>query len=265
MDIAQQQGGVVINADALQVYDGWRVLTARPSPADEAAVPHALYGHVPFEATYSAGAWLRDVRPLLTGQNRPIIVGGTGLNFRALLEGLADIPETPPEIRAEADATELDALLAELDREDPEIAHRIDRQNGARVRRAWEVLRSTGTPLSQWQADTAAPDLRLADVHAFVLEAERDWLAARIETRFDLMLAEGALEEARSNLPRWDRAGGAAKAIGAPELMAHLRGEISLDQARDAAIIASRQYAKRQRTWFRARMTGWTSIALPQG
>lgn len=261
--IVAEGGGVIVNADALQVYDGWRVLSARPSVEEEAALPHALYGHVPFEAEYSVGHWLRDVAPLLTAGARPVIVGGTGLYFRALTEGLAEIPTVPDAVRTEADAMDGAALLAELDHADPVLAQRIDRANRARVQRGWEVWRATGTPLSQWQAQTAPPLLPLAQARALVLEADRDWLAARIARRFDAMLAQGALDEARANLPRWNRAGGARKAIGAPELIAHLRGEMTLDEAREAAIIASRQYAKRQRTWFRARMAGWEKIRLP--
>ena len=261
--IAAAGGGIIVNADALQVYDGWRVLTARPGPEDEMQAPHALYGHVPFEAEYSVGDWLRAVAPLLNGPQRPIIVGGTGLYFRALTEGLADIPPVPQDIRAQADARDPDDLLCDLIREDPVIAARIDRQNPARVRRAWEVLRGTGKPLSTWQAETAPPTLPLRDATALVLDADRDWLNDRITRRFDHMLEHGALDEARANLPHWSRAGGAAKAIGAPELIAHLRGEMSLAAARDATIIASRQYAKRQRTWFRARMGEWTQIRLP--
>lgn len=263
LEIAGRQGGRIINADALQVYDGWRVLTARPSPEEEAAAPHALFGHVPFDAEYSTGHWLRDVLPMLTGKERPIIVGGTGLYFAALTEGLAQIPATPPDIRAEADRLDAADMLAELDREDPLIAGRIDRQNRMRVQRAWEVLRATGRPLSAWQADTPAPALPLADAQPLLLDADRDWLAERIERRFDLMLAGGALDEARALEPVWHRAAGAAKAIGGPELIAVIRGEMTLEAAREAAIIGSRQYAKRQRTWFRARMGNWQAISLP--
>ena len=261
LEIAERRGGRIINADALQVYDGWRVLTARPSVADEARAPHALYGHVPFEGDYSTGQWLRDVVPLLSAGPRAIILGGTGLNFAALTEGLADIPPTPPAIRARADALPLAAMLADLDREDPVIAARIDRANPMRVQRAWEVLRATGRPLSDWQAETPAPALPLDVCQPLLLEADPAWLNARIETRFDQMLAAGALEEARAVLPLWDKAKGARKAIGGPELIAHLRGEISLEAAREAAIIGSRQYAKRQRTWFRARMGKWRRIS----
>jgi tRNA dimethylallyltransferase len=265
LEIAESRGGQIVNADALQVYDGWRVLTARPSESDEARVPHALYGHVPFIGTYSTGQWLREMVPLLSNGPRPIILGGTGLNFAALTEGLADIPPTPPAIRAQADALPLAGMLADLDREDPMIAARIDRANRMRVQRAWEVLRSTGRPLSDWQADTPAPALPLAACQPLVLDADPAWLNARIETRFDAMLQSGALQEACAVLPLWDTAKGARKAIGGPELIAHLRGEISLETARDAAIIGSRQYAKRQRTWFRARMGNWQRVSADHG
>jgi tRNA dimethylallyltransferase len=263
LEIAEASGGVIVNADALQVYDGWRVLTARPGPEEEARAPHSLYGHVPFEAEYSVGDWLRALAPLLQADQRPIIVGGTGLYFRALTEGLAEIPPIPPEIRAEAEALPAEDLLSWLRAHDPKTVARIDIQNPARLRRAWEVLRGTGRPISAWQAETGAALLPLDAAYPIVLDAERDWLNDRIERRFDAMLAQGALEEVRANLPRWDRAGGSCKAIGAPELVAHLRGEIPLDAAREAAIIASRQYAKRQRTWFRARMQAWTPLPLP--
>jgi len=263
LEIAARQGGRIVNADALQVYDGWRVLTARPSPGEEAAAPHALFGHVPFDADYSVGHWLRDLAPLLSAGPRPIITGGTGLYFAALTEGLAEIPPTPPEVRAEADAMAPARMLATLDRDDPVTATRIDRQNPMRIQRAWEVLRATGRPLSAWQAATPAPALPLPDTQPILLAADRDWLADRIARRFDLMLAHGALDEARALEPVWHRARGAAKAIGGPELIAVIRGEMPLDTAREAAIIASRQYAKRQRTWFRARMAHWPAIALP--
>ena len=255
--IARAQGGVIVNADALQVYGNWRLLTARPDPAETALSPHTLYGHVAWDAPYSVGHWLRDVAPLLAGP-RAIIVGGTGLYFRALTEGLAEVPPTPPDLRAEADALTLEALIAGLD---APTAAAIDLNNRARVQRAWEVLRATGRGLADWQADTPPPLLARAACTALRLDAPVDWLNERIARRFDLMLRAGALEEARENLPHWNPALPSMRAIGAPELIAHLRGEMTLSQARDAAIIASRQYAKRQRTWFRGRMSGWISVA----
>jgi tRNA dimethylallyltransferase len=262
--IARAQGGVVINADALQVFANWRILTARPSPAEEEIAPHALYGHVPGDVAYSVGHWLRDLVPLLAGGPRPIIVGGTGLYFTALTEGLADIPLTPDAVRAEAQARiardGAAALLAELD---TETAARIDALNPARVQRAWEVQASTGRGLAAWQDDTPPPVLPLAEATALVVDAPRDWLRERIARRFDAMLAAGALDEARANLATWSGTLPSAKAIGARELIAHLSGEIGLDEARAQAITASHQYAKRQRTWFRARMSGWQKIAPP--
>ncbi|MEC7794926.1 MAG: tRNA (adenosine(37)-N6)-dimethylallyltransferase MiaA [Pseudomonadota bacterium] len=257
MAIAERHGGVVVNADAIQVYDNWRVLTARPSAEDEARVPHLLYGHVARDHAYSVGEWLREVLALLDGP-RPIIIGGTGLYFAALTEGLAQIPATPPEVRAEGDRIRaedgLGALLKDLD---PQTLARIDQANPMRVQRAWEVWRSTGRPLAAWQDDTPPPTLPASEAETIVVDAPKDWLTPRIEARFDLMLAQGALEEARENLEGWDPALPSSKAIGAPELIAHLRGELTLDEARDRATIATRQFAKRQRTWFRARMKDW--------
>jgi tRNA dimethylallyltransferase len=259
--IAETGGGIIVNADAIQVFANWRVLTARPSLRDEARAPHRLYGHVPGEAGYSVGHWLREVAPLLRDGPRPIIVGGTGLYFSALTEGLADIPPTPTEIRAEADARlarkGLTSLLADLD--DATLA-RIDTRNPMRVQRAWEVQRTTGRALAAWQDATPPPMLPLPDVTAYVIDAPKTFLTPRIEQRFDAMLAQGALDEARANLTGWDPARPSSKAIGAPELIAHLRGAQSLEAARAASVIGTRQYAKRQRTWFRARMRNWQWI-----
>lgn len=257
LHIAQTKGGVIINADALQVFAGWPILTAQPGAADLAAAPHALYGHVPFDATYSVGHWLRDVAPLLTGQDRPIIVGGSGLYFSALTGGLAVIPSVPLTIRQDADAMSLAELLVLLD---PHTIARIDTQNRARVQRAAEVWLATGRTLTDWQADTPPPVLPLAQTTAIVLQPPVDWLNARISTRFDAMLDQGALAEAAAIRPMWNPAHLSAKAIGAAALIAHLEGRLSLSQARDIAIIASRQYAKRQRTWFRSHMAGWVGI-----
>ncbi len=262
LKIAAKLGGPVVNADAMQVFADWRVLTARPSEHDEAAWPHALYGHVPGHKPYSVGQWLREVAPLLKGPP-PVIVGGTGLYFTALTEGLADIPETPPDIRNQAmhriETEGAAALLAELD---PQTAARIDRANPMRVQRAWEVLTATGKSLAAWQDETGPPLLPLAQAQPLLIDAPKDWLTPRIEQRFDLMLAQGALEEARQNEPDWHAGLPSAKAIGAAELIAHVSGDMTIDAARTASIIATRQYAKRQRSWFRARMSNWQSITV---
>lgn len=263
-EIAARQGGVVVNADALQVYGNWRVLSARPSAEEEALVPHRLYGHVARARAYSVGDWLREVEALLQN-DRLIIVGGTGLYFSALTEGLAVIPPVPPGIRAEGDrlraAEGLEGMLAELD---TQTLARIDRANPMRVQRAWEVWRATGRPLSAWQDDTPPPLLAVEDAACYVLDAPKDWLTPRIERRFDSMLASGALEEARANLADWDPSLPSSKAIGAPELIAHLRGESTLGEAREQAIVATRQFAKRQRSWFRSRMSRWMKLS-PSG
>ncbi|WP_322892411.1 MULTISPECIES: tRNA (adenosine(37)-N6)-dimethylallyltransferase MiaA [unclassified Yoonia] len=261
LQIATRQGGVVVNADALQVFAGWQILTARPGADDLTRAPHALYGHVPFDAPYSVGHWLRDLTPFRQSGPRPIIVGGTGLNFYALTQGLADIPATPDDLRTTADLIPLPDLIAGLD---TVTLSRIDHQNRMRVQRAWEVQQATGRSLADWQDATPAPLLPLADCVAITLDAPKDWLDDRITRRFDQMLAQGALDEARAMLPHWDPAHQSSKAIGAPELITHLQGRMTLDDAREAAIIASRQYAKRQRTWFRARHKDWHHLPADQ-
>lgn len=262
MELAARDGRLIVNADALQVYENWRILTARPTPADELALPHALYGHIGRDQPYSVGHWLREVAPLL---DRPVvIVGGTGLNFNALTRGLAEVPDTPPAIRREADARRAaeghEALLAELD---PATAARIDRQNPVRIQRAWEVLFATGRGLASWQDATPEPLLPLSQVEALVLVPDVAWLNARIDRRFQEMLTQGALTEAQANLHGWNPKRPSSKAIGAPELIAHLRGELTLAEATEAATSASRQYGKRQRTWFRSNMKAWKQLSLP--
>ncbi len=260
--VARLQGGVIVNADALQVFDAWPILTAQPGPEDRAKASHLLYGHLPHDARYSVGDWLRDIAPILAASERPIIVGGTGLYFTALTEGLADIPPTPAELRAEADALlsdrGLEAMVSMLDKP---TRDRIDVLNPVRVQRAWEVLRATGRGLAEWQDETPPPLLPLDRAQALRIDAPKDWLSPRIARRFDAMLAQGALDEARHELDRWNPALQSSKAIGAAELIAHLRGQMTLQEARAAAVVATRQYAKRQRTWFNARMKTWRGLA----
>nr|WP_237168404.1 tRNA (adenosine(37)-N6)-dimethylallyltransferase MiaA [Paracoccus shandongensis] len=260
LTVAREQGGLVVNADALQIWSCWRVLTARPTPGDEAATPHALYGHVAPGVTYSVGDWLRDVASLR--DRRLIVVGGTGLYLTALTQGLAYVPPVPPAIRAEGDARlAVDGGLARMVADlDPATRDRIDTLNPARVQRAWEVLTATGRGLADWQADTPPPLIAPADAQRILVTADRDWLADRIAHRFHAMMQQGALEEARAMLPQWDPAQQWARAIGAPDLVAHLRGEIDLPTATERAIIATRQYGKAQRIWFRGRMKDWQPV-----
>ena len=260
--LAEVQGRVIVNADALQVWSCWRVLSARPSAAEEALAPHLLFGHRAPGQDYSVGHWLREMESLLHDHPAPVIVGGTGLYLSALTEGLADIPPVPAALRALADhrmaGEGADALLAELD---TATRHRIDARNPARIQRAWEVLKATGRGLAAWQDETGPALLPGDRALCLRFECDRDWLADRIDRRFDQMMSMGALEEVRAFLPIWNPAALWAKAIGAPELVAYMQGVMSLDAAICAAKAASRQYAKRQRTWLRRRMAGWQGIA----
>lgn len=261
---AAAAGGVVINADASQVYDGWRILTARPSAAEEEAAPHRLYGHVDPAAGYSVGAWLRDLAGVLeeaaAAGLRPIVVGGTGLYFTAATAGLAPIPPTPAPIReaviARLAAEGLAALAADLTARDPETASATDLKNPMRVMRALEALEATGRGLASWRKETPAP--LIAEADRLLITPDRAALYARLDERFDAMLEQGALEEARAMRARTlDPALPAMKAVGAPELFAHLAGEITLEEAAARAKQATRNYAKRQMTWMRNRMRDW--------
>ncbi len=261
--LAEKTGGLIVNADALQVYDCWRILTARPSAEDLAAAEHALYGHVPCREAYSVGAWLRDVAALR--RDRPMIfVGGTGLYFTALTQGLAEIPAVPPAVRAEGDALR-EAKGAEAFRDyvathDPALWARVDRDNTARLQRAWEVHRATGRPLSAWQAETGPPLVDPTSCLKMTLTSDPDWLRSRIDRRFDQMMQEGALEEIRAMLADWDPARPSSRALGAPELIAALKGEMMLEEAVVRAKTATHQFAKRQRTWFRSKMKDWEEV-----
>lgn len=267
--LAERHRGCVVNADALQVYACWRVLTARPGDAELARAPHLLYGHVGCDVRYSVGAWLRDVAAALAEARRrglrPIVVGGTGLYLGALTEGLADIPEVPPEVRARSDALlgagRLDALLVDLARHDPATLARLDRGNPMRVQRAWEVLVATGRGLSDWHRTTRPPLVPPGAAIRLVVEPETSILNANIEARFHLMLQQGALDECRRFLAAshaLDAPSG--RALGAAQLAGYLRGELSFDAAVVDSVTATRQFAKRQRTWFRNRMADWPRI-----
>ncbi len=256
--LAERLGGVVVNADSMQVYRDLRVLTARPTAAEEARVPHALYGVRPAAEPGSVfwwrGAALAAMEAARAAGRLPILCGGSGLYFRALSDGLADLPEIPAPIRAEARAL-LDSLgphglHARLATADPATAARLRPSDSQRLARAWEVWRASGTGLAAWQASGGAPaPWRFA---AVLLDPPRPGLRAAIADRFAAMLAAGALEEVRALVSAGlDPALPAMRAHGVPELSAHLRGETTLAEAAARAVAATGRYTRRQATWFR--------------
>ncbi len=266
MDLAARMGSTIINADAMQVYGCWRILTARPLSDDEATVPHALYGHVGWQQDYSVGHWLTEIADLLQGhaQAPPLIVGGTGLYFHALTAGLAPIPKIPAEIRAAGVKRLQDwgliRFAEHLHQLDPRCRERLDPKNPARLLRAWEVLHATGKGLSDWQDETPPPLIKRKDTFAVLLNPDNSVLTERITERVHQMVASGALEECAASLTNWKPELPSSKAIGARELIAYLRGELTYSTALAKTVIATQQYAKRQRTWFRSRMQDWLHI-----
>jgi tRNA dimethylallyltransferase len=269
---AKRQGAAtwIVNADAMQVYEGLRILTARPSADQEARVPHYLYGRVSPAVRYSVGAWLNDVSDVI-GKARAagalaIVVGGTGLYFKALTEGLAATPDVPPEVRARWEtrlasegAPKLHEVLAGRD---PDSAAAIRPSDPQRILRALEVFEATGRPLSEWQRMPPLPPvLSAAETAAFVVETDRVTLYRRIEERFERMVEAGALDEVRTLLGKGlDPELPAMKAIGVREFSAVIRGEVAVAAAVEKAKTESRRYAKRQTTWFRHQMPDWRRI-----
>ena len=259
--IAKKLGGVIINADAMQVYEGWKILTARPTRQDQRNVSHLLYGHVDNKEAYSVGDWLRQVTPLLDGNHRPIIVGGTGLYFRALTEGLANIPKIPEEYKKKSSELIQNGKMLDMVADfDEATRSKIDLQNPVRVARAWEVLQATGKSIVSWQADTPPPILNINKCDAILMHSSTHWLNERIKIRFEAMLDNGVLEEITENSQSWDPQLQSSQAIGATQLIEYNLGLISIEKATELAVIASRQYAKRQKTWFRKRMENWRTI-----
>jgi len=267
--VAGRIGGEIVNADSMQVYRDFRVLTARPSPEEEARAPHHLYGHVDAAELYSTGRWLTDALAAIAAIRArgatPIIVGGTGLYFKALTQGLADIPAADPEtraaLRARAEREGAPALHAELAARDPLTAARLEPNDAPRILRALEVLETTGESISALQGATL-PALPADQWAGLALTPEREPLYAAINQRFDDMLAAGALDEVRAFAARkLDSALPANKAHGAPALMAHLRGELNLIQAAEIGQRDTRRYAKRQFTWIGGQMPDWLRVA----
>jgi tRNA dimethylallyltransferase len=263
VELAKRHNGVVVNADSMQIYDTLRVLTARPSEDDMQGVPHCLYGHVPAGSAYSTGAWLRDVAellPRLRAEGRlPVFVGGTGLYFKALTGGLSDMPAIPDEVRArlrarlqEEGAERLHAQLAEGD---PPVAAVLGPQDGQRIVRALEVLEATGRSIAEFQG---RPGPMIVDPEAarkIVVLPERAVLHARINGRFETMLDQGAEDEVRALLAlSLSTDMPVMKAIGVSQIAAMLEGAMSRSEVLEKGAAATRQYAKRQMTWFRNQM-----------
>jgi tRNA dimethylallyltransferase len=264
--LARALGGVVINADSMQVYRDLRVLTARPDREDEAKVPHRLFGHVDGAINYSAGLWLADAAVALEEARRagrlPVFVGGTGLYFKALTQGLSLIPPVPEEVRAGLRARVRDVphseLYNELMRRDPASAAKVRPSDRQRVLRALEVFEATGKSLVSFHATRALPVLDVKDIFAFVLATEREALKARIDARFEVMLQAGALQEAAVlRKRRLDPALPVMRAHGVPHLIAHLNGEISLVEAARGAKLDTCRYTKRQLTFARHQLASF--------
>lgn len=260
LELAQKTGGIIINADSMQVYRDLRIITARPTPEEEGRAPHRLYGHVDAAVNFSAGGWVADAAKALAdarAQARlPIFVGGSGLYFKALTRGLSAVPPIPPEVRervrARLERDGVEALHAELRQSDPVSAERLKPRDRTRIARALEVVEATGRSLTDWHRDGLPPLLPPGEFSALYLNPDRDQLYARIDARFDAMLAAGALDEVAQLAARHlDPLLPAMKAHGVPTLIRHIRGEITFEEAAVIGRSHTRQYAKRQFTWFR--------------
>lgn len=271
--LAERLGGTIVNADSMQVYAGLRVLTARPTAEEEARAPHVLYGHVDAAEIYSTGRWLREtagaIADVAAAGRLPIVVGGTGLYFKVLTEGLAAVPEIPAEVRSsvrERLARDgVSALYADLTVRDPVTAARLMPLDRSRIARALEVALATGRSLSDWHGEGTQPALSPERTVRVFVTLERAELVSRIEARFAGMLQAGALDEVRTLAARnLDPLLPAMKAHGVPWLIRHLKGEISLDEAAAGSIMDTRRYAKRQHTWFRGQMKDWPLVPADQ-
>jgi len=253
---------VIINTDALQIYDCWEILTDRPS----VKIPeHALYGHVSCSKNYSVGEWVKDVKEIfdLNSQKSKtfIFVGGTGLYFNALLNGFSKIPKVPKDIREFADSCDLSFFLEYLKRNDPNILEKIDIKNKRRVQRAWEVLKSSGKSILYWQSKNTSPLVPSSDALLLLVEIEKKGLTDRISARVSCMLENGVIKEVEKVYKTcWDIKLPFSKAIGAEDIVNHLNDKISFEKLAQNIEIKTRQFAKRQRTWQRNYMKDWTSI-----
>jgi tRNA dimethylallyltransferase len=270
LSLAARCGGAIVNADSMQVYRDLRVLTARPSEAEEGRAPHRLYGHVEGGVNYSAGEYVREAAQVLAGLQQegtlPIVVGGTGLYFKALIDGLSRVPVVPSEVRAAvreaAAGRDTPALHAELTRRDPATAAGLKPTDRQRILRALEVLAATGQPLVSFHGNREPGPLAGVTTLRVFLSPDRAVLRGRIDARLDAMMTAGALDEVRALAARrLDPQLPVMRAYGVPPLMRHIAGEIGFDEAVAEAKAGTRHYAKRQLTWFRHQMPDWTWIA----
>jgi len=273
LELAQRIGGAVVNADSMQVYRDLRVLTARPDAAEEARVPHRLYGHVDAATSYSAGHFVMDAASVLEelrAQRRvPIFVGGTGLYFKALVAGLSAVPPIPQtvreSVRGRLERDGVEALHTELVRCDPVSAARLRPRDRTRIARALEVVEATGSSITDWHRKRQSPLLPVGQFTALFVAPERETLYARIDARFDAMLKTGALAEVERLAARHlDPLLPAMKAHGVQPLIRHLRGEITLAAAAEIGRADTRRYAKRQFTWFRHQLPEFEWVAPEQ-
>ena len=253
---------VIINTDALQIYECWEILTDRPSVKKP---EHALYGHVSCSKNYSVGEWVKDVKEIFDLNSEKsktfIFVGGTGLYFNALLNGFSQIPQVPKDIREFADSCDLKFFLEYLKKNDPNIIEKIDIKNKRRVQRAWEVLKSTGKSILYWQSKNTSPLVPSSDALLLLVEIEKKWLTDRISARVSCMLENGVIKEVEKVYKTcWDIKLPFSKAIGAKDIVNHLNDKITFENLAQNIEIKTRQFAKRQRTWHRNYMKDWTSI-----
>lgn len=265
LHVAERLNGVIINADASQVYADLRVLSARPDDADLARAPHRLYGVLDGSTACTAAMWAEmaraEIRAAWDAGCLPLLVGGTGLYLRTLLDGIAPVPEIEESVRAEVRALDVADAYAALRAADPAMAARLKPADRQRIARALEVVRATGRSLLDWQQETRGGLADAVDLRAFVVEVERPALYARCDARFEQMLAEGALDEVvRLTARRLPSDLPVMKALGVPPLAHYLSGTVSLQQATDMAQQDTRRYAKRQTTWFRHQCAGWTKL-----
>ena len=271
-ELALLRPSLIINADALQVYDCWNLITARPTYVDMSEFEHALYGHISYNTKYAVSAWLNELKQQLIYaekmQLRPIIVGGTGLYFTLLTEGISEIP--PISIETSETSSKLlksqpQKLLSDLEKFDPQTYNSIDKTNFSRIQRAWEVLIQTGRGIRYWQETVSPPILPIDDVVPIILSCSNTDLNIRIKIRLKKMIEHGVIEEVRKVT---EKAGGASKnmtafrAIGVEEIRQFIENKIDMTTLEQSILIKTRQYAKKQRTWFRNKFVNWRIVSF---